>query len=106
MYNERITIQKRTLAIKDGLQVETWAKYYTCWAAFMDLFGREKYESYNAKLENSIKFKVKTCRLIKNILLDTKDYKVIWRKQEFKIVFIDTFGYNSNEYILQVIKVN
>ncbi|WP_315112915.1 phage head closure protein [Clostridium intestinale] len=103
--NERISIKKRVVVIDKGKKNESWVDYYSCWCEVLDLLGKEKYEAYNSKLENSLKFKCRTCNKLKDMLFETKEYKAIWRDKEFNIVFIDTMGNSKKDIVLQVMAV-
>lgn len=104
--NTRIKIEKRTTIYEKGIKKETWEEYYSCWCAVLDLIGKEKYDAYNSKLENSIKFKCRTCKLLKDILFETKEYRVVWKDKVLSIVFVDTMGNSKDEIILQALVVN
>lgn len=97
----RITIEKRAITKVKGMQTENWTEYYSCWSEVLDLFGREKYDAYNAKIENSLKFKCRTCLKLKDINFHTKDYRILWNGTPFNIIFVDTLNNSKTEIILQ-----
>ena len=104
--NTRIKIEKRSEEIVGGRKKEAWNDYYSCWCKVLDLIGKEKYEAYNTKLENSFKFKCRKCMKIKNIIFETKEYRIIWEGRVFDILFIDTMGNSKTDIILQVVAVS
>jgi SPP1 family predicted phage head-tail adaptor len=104
--NTRIKIEKRTVSHITGKRLEVWDEYYACWTEVLDLIGQEKYNAYNSKLENSIKFKCRVCQKLKDILFNTKEYRLNWNEQVFNILFVDTLSNSNTEIILQVQKVS
>jgi len=104
--NKRITIQKRTVIKIKGIQTDVWSNYYSCWCSILDLYGQEKYDAYNSKLENSLKFKCRTCQLLKDMLFKTKEFRIIWNDVNFDLKFIDTMGGSKAEIILQGLVVS
>ena len=97
----RIKIEKRTTTKVKGIPTDTWNDYYSCWCKVLDLYGKEKYDAYNVKLENSLKFKCRTCLLLKAILFHTKEYRITWDNITFNILFVDTMGNSTKDIILQ-----
>lgn len=104
--NHRIIIEKRTIVYEKGIKKETWVKYYACSAELLDLYGQEKYSAFNVKLENSIKFRCRSCKLLKNLIGNTKDYRVTWNNDPYNIIFVDSCNGSKTEIILQVQKVS
>ncbi len=99
--NERISIQKKTITKVKGIPTDQWDNYYSCWCKILDLFGTEKYDAYNVKLENSIKFKCRNCKKLMDIHFNEKEYQIIWNNKEFNIIFVDTLGGSKDWIILQ-----
>lgn len=100
--NTKITIQKRGTPIKEkGILKDVWDPYYNPWCEVLDLYGKEKYDAYNAKLENSLKFKCRECQELKDMLFKTKEFRVTWNDITFEVLFIDTLGNSKTEIILQ-----
>lgn len=97
----RIVIEQRTVTKVKGIQIENWVEYYSCWCEVLDLIGKEKYDAYNSKLENSLKFKCRTCLKLKDINFHTKDFRIIWNSTPFNIIFVDTLNNSKTEIILQ-----
>jgi SPP1 family predicted phage head-tail adaptor len=105
-YNTRIKIEKRTVTYTGGKKTETWVDYYSCWCSVLDLIGQEKYSAYNVNLQNTIKLKCRASKELKEILFNTKDYKVTWDNQVFNIIFVDTMANSKTDIVLQVQKVS
>ncbi|QLY82235.1 phage head closure protein [Clostridium intestinale] len=110
--NSRIKIEVRTYAIVSGKKVyEPWEEYYNTWCEVLDLIGQEKYDAYNSKLENSLKFKCRLCLLLKNLAKDIrlktigKEYRIMFNEMFYNIVFIDTLGNSKTEIMFQAIAV-
>jgi SPP1 family predicted phage head-tail adaptor len=99
--NGRIIIQKRTSTKVKGIPTDTWSDYYSCWCEVLDLIGQEKYDAYNVKLENSLKFKCRTCKLLKDMIFKTKEFRIIWNGITFDVKFIDTLSNSKTDIILQ-----
>lgn len=97
--DKRINIQKRSIVKVKGIPTDKWDDYYSCQCTILDLIGREKYDAINVKLENSIKFKCRTCKKLIDIHFDEKEYQVIWNDKAFNIIFVDTLG-GSNDWII------
>lgn len=103
--NTKIVIQSRNTIIANGKKTTTdWTQYYSTWCSVLDLIGKEKYEAYNAKLENSLKFKVRVCNklkdMYKNIMKkDGIEFRILLYDIPFSIVFLDTLG-NDKQYML------
>jgi len=104
--NNRITIQKRTIDIVKSIKKEIWTDYYSCWAELLDLIGQEKYSAYSVKLENSIKFKCRMCNDLKELIVNTKEYRVMWNDNPYNLIFVDSMNGSKTEMILQVEKVS
>lgn len=97
----KITIQKRTSLKVKGIPTDKWDDYYSCWCKILDLFGKEKYDAYNVKLENTVKFKCRMCQVLKDIHFHEKDFHIVWNDINFNIIFVDTLGNNKDLIILQ-----
>lgn len=107
--NQRIVIQKRTISYVKGIKQEDWHEdkpYYSCWVELLDLYGAEKYSAFNAKLENSIKFKCRSCKLLMDIIGNTKEFRVVWKSVPYSLIFADSCNGSKTDFILQVQKVS
>ncbi|MBK1809141.1 phage head closure protein [Clostridium sp. YIM B02505] len=104
--NTRIKIEKRTAVYGGGKKTETWVDYYSCWCSVLDLIGQEKYSAYNSNLQNTIKLKCRACKELKEILFNTKDYRVVWDNKTLNIIFVDTMANSKTDIVLQMQKVN
>lgn len=103
---ERITIQQRDTDYVDAKKVEIWTDYYSCRAGILSLYGQEKYSAYQSKLENSIKFKVRYCSLLKALIGNTKEFRVLWNGGTYNLLFVDELNGSRTEMILQVNRVS
>lgn len=103
---EKVIIQKRSVVIEKGIKKETWVDYYTNSAEILDLYGAEKYAAYQSKLENSIKFKMRSCPKLIELLGNAKEYRVIWNISNYNIIFADSLNGSKTEFILQIMKVS
>ncbi|WP_251861965.1 phage head closure protein [Clostridium sp. Marseille-Q2269] len=105
--DKRIIIEKRIVEYVKGFKKETWHGHYECWAELLDLFNTEKYAALQVKLENSIKFKCRMCRKLKELIGDDlKEYRLIWNKKIYEIKFVDSMNGSRTEIVLQVLRVN
>lgn len=102
----RISIQKRKVDIVKGVKKEIWLEYYSCSAELLDLYGQEKYSAFSVKLENSIKFKCRYCNLLKYLIGNTKDYRVVWNNEPYDLIFVDSCNGSKTKIILQIKKVS
>jgi len=106
---EKIVVQKRSVTYEKGAKVENWhtdTPFYRCSAELLDLFGQEKYTAYNSKLENSIKFRVRYCNKLRELVGNTKEFRVIWNENMYSLLFVDSCNGSREEMILQVNKVS
>lgn len=98
MLNERIIITKTVETRIDGKPVQNDEDFYSCWTEINDLYGKELYEAINIKLENTIVFKIRWCKLIEQ-LRNKSEYKVKFKDNTYKIFNAD-FGKYYKEYVL------
>ena len=68
-----------------------------CWAEPISLKGAELYNSINAKLTNTIIFKVRYCKKMEE-LWNFKGYHVLFKECKYRIYDID-FAKNDKQYI-------
>lgn len=99
--DKRITINKRTIEKVKGVPTDQWNYYYSCWCKILDLIGTEKYDAYNVKLENSIKFKCRLCNKLKDVQFNEKEFQIVWNGRTFNIIFMDMLGGSKDWIILQ-----
>lgn len=104
--NQKIIIQKRDVTYVKGIKKEDWKEYYSCSAELLDLYGSEKYSAYNAKLENSVKFKCRSCKKLMDIIGYVKEFRVILKETPYGLIFADSLNGSKTEFILQVNKVS
>jgi SPP1 family predicted phage head-tail adaptor len=83
--DSRIQLIKRTDTIVSGRKVEQKEEWYTCWAKVQSLNTREKYESLQIGLENTIVFKVRACKRVEEVRLNLKKYRCSYKGTELRI---------------------
>ncbi|MFR1707645.1 MAG: phage head closure protein [Clostridium sp.] len=98
MNSERINITVTTETRVNGKPIKTDEPFYSCWAEILQLYGNELYQAINIKLENTIIFKVRYCKLLEQ-LQDKKEYKVEFKGNIYKIYYCD-FAKEYKKYIL------
>lgn len=98
MLNERINITKTKETRIDGKPIQKDEEFYSCWAEVNDLYGKELYEAINIKLENTIVFKIRWCKLLEQ-LRSKAEYKVKFKENIYKIYNAD-FGKDYKKYVL------
>lgn len=98
MLNERINITKTKETRIDGKPIQKDEEFYSCWAEVNDLYGKELYEAINIKLENTIVFKIRWCKLLEQLRSKT-EYKVKFKENIYKIYNAD-FGKDYKKYVL------
>ncbi|WP_297520500.1 phage head closure protein [uncultured Clostridium sp.] len=95
----RIEIKKREKEIIDGRSKENLKPYYKCWCELLELFGKELYEAINIKYENTLVFKVRYCKKIKEMRKSNKsDFLVVCDGIEYDIYQID-FKQNKKDWV-------
>ena len=66
-------------------------------AEILDLIGKEQYEAINAKLENTVIFKVRYCVPMEK-LRDKKNFIIKWEDRKYEIYYVDFMAY-KRKYI-------
>lgn len=98
LLNSKITIKKIENNIVNGRREESKeTTFYSCRADVLDLYGKELYEAINLKLENTIIFKIRYCKLIE-ALRKKEDYIVEWNGRKYSIYYVDFMAY-KRKYI-------
>lgn len=92
----KITVQKETRV--NGKPSYIDEKFYSCWAQILSLYGKELYEAINVKYENTIQFKVRYCKKLKE-LLKKELYKVEYDGNTYKLYQPD-FSKYPKKYVL------
>lgn len=98
MNSERINITVTTETRVNGKPIITDVPFYSCWCEVLQLYGNELYQAINIKLENTIIFKVRYCKLLEQ-LQDKKEYKVEFKGNIYKIYYVD-FAKDYKKYVL------
>ena len=89
----RIGIHKISQTVIDGRTKRTLAETpeYSCYAETRDLYGQELYEALNIGLKETVVFRVRSCRWIKTLKPQMRDYRVLYDGYEYDIYAVD-FG--------------
>ncbi len=95
---ERINITTTEEKRVNGKPIKEDIKFYSCWCEIQQLYGTELYQAMNIKLENTIIFKVRYCKLLEQ-LQDKKEYKVKFKGHIYKIYYSD-FAKEYKKYVL------
>ncbi len=93
--NITVAIEKR---VKGKAPTYSDEHFYSCWCGILQLYGTELYQAINIKLENTIIFKVRYCKLLEQ-LQDKKEYKVEYKGHIYKIYYSD-FAKEYKKYVL------
>lgn len=102
---ERVSIKKKVKTKDDdGYKIDTLEDYYSCWAEINNLYGKELYEAYNLKLENTLNIKIKYCNKVKS--LNNKGFILVWKDRKFRILLVDYLKYNKKDVLLKCIEVS
>lgn len=99
MKTGRIKIIRKKTDIIDGRKKETVTEFYKCWCEIQSLGTTEKYTALQTGLENTIAFKVRNCRKIKEIRLNLKEFYAEYDGTEFKIYDASPM-FTDNEHVL------
>lgn len=67
------------------------------WAEPISLKGAELYHSINAQLTNTMIFKVRYCKLMKE-LWEFKGFHIVFNDRKYRIYYVD-FSKNDKKYI-------
>lgn len=102
----RIEIKKISREIIEGRQKETKADFYKCWCEAQDLSTTEKYTALQTELKETISFKVRSCKKVEEIRLNTKDFKVIYKGVEFDIYAVTPMYKDGQKVILKCNRVS
>ena len=94
----RIVINKTVETRVNGKPVKSDELFYSCFCEIQQLYGTELYEALNVKLENTMIFKVRYCKLLEQ-LQDKSEYKVIFNGSTYKIYYSD-FAKDYKKYVL------
>ena len=79
----RVKIIRVTTEIKAGRKEPTTEVFYECWCDVQSLGTNEKYTALQAGLENTIVFKVRNCKRMKEVRKKMKDVGCRFALQHF-----------------------
>lgn len=100
---QRIIFQKYgTVTDSDGFTSQQWKDYYSCWAYANNLSGGEFWEAMVVNAEQTVVFEVRCCDKIK--VLNTKNYRILFKNIPYDITFIDSVQYNKVVKIKAIVK--
>lgn len=103
--NKRITIQKFTITSDDnGFENLKWIDFKTVWSSINNLFGKEYWEAKSIQAENTINFKIRYSKALKD--MDSKNYRIRWNNKNFNIISLDNIKYSNDFIILKGVEVN
>lgn len=95
--SEKINITVITENRVDGKPIKSSEPFYSCWAEILQLYGTELYQAINIKLENTIMFKIRYCKLLEQ-LEDKKEFKVEFKGHTYKLYYAD-FSKEYKKYV-------
>lgn len=91
---QRITFQRYdTRTDSDGFTSQQWKSYYSCWAYVNNLIGGEFWEAMAVNAEQTVVFEIRDCDKVK--ILNTKDYRILFKNVPYDITFIDFVQYSN-----------
>lgn len=94
MKKSRIKIMKTEEKRVNGRPVYQDVVFYECWCEILDLVGAELYQAISIKLENTLVFKIRYCKLLEE-LRDKKNFSIQWKDSKYSIYDVDFMGYNK-----------
>lgn len=81
----RIKIIRKVSSVVDGRRQQEETEFYSCWCEVKSLGTNEKYAALQTGLENTIVFKVRNCKKMKEVRLKMKEFSAEYDGTEFKI---------------------
>lgn len=85
MTTGRVKIIRTTTEVTEGRKKPTTSVFYECWCEVQSLGTNEKYAALQTGLENTIVFKVRNCKKMKEVRLKMKEFSAEYDGIEFKI---------------------
>jgi SPP1 family predicted phage head-tail adaptor len=109
-YNNRIEIQK----INDGIDEEgypilgTPSTILKCWSKCGELSTKLQLEAVNVKLENTVLFTVRYCKVLSDLnTIELKDkLQIEWNGRVYKVYLVDYHNFNKELVTFKAILVN
>jgi SPP1 family predicted phage head-tail adaptor len=81
----RVKIIRVTTEIKEGRKEPTTEVFYECWCDVQSLGTNEKYTALQAGIENTIVFKVRNCKRMKEVRKKMKEFYAEYDGTRFDI---------------------
>ena len=81
----RIQIVRKCSSVVSGRKQTIAENYYSCWCEVQSLGTNEKYTALQHGIERTIAFKVRNCKKVSEIVLDTREFFATYKGTEFKI---------------------
>lgn len=100
--NHKITFEKRVVENVNGFEIEKWIKYRNVWASANGLFGSEYYRAKEVGEQNTVQFEIYYSHSLSN--LNTKDYRIIFRKQIYDIEYLDNVRFENESIKVKAIR--
>lgn len=85
MTTGRVKIIRTTTEVTEGRKKPTTSVFYECWCEVQSLGTNEKYAALQTGLENTIVFKVRNCKKMKEVRLKMKEFSAEYDGTELKI---------------------
>jgi SPP1 family predicted phage head-tail adaptor len=95
----RIKVVRKKTEVVDGRRQQVESVFYECWCEVQSLGTTEKYTALQTGLENTIVFKARNCKKMKEIRKDLKEFYAEYDGQEFKIYDASPM-YTDNTHVL------
>lgn len=97
----RVKIIRKTTEIVNGRKKTTQNDFYSCWCEIQSLGTAEKQTALQHGIENTIVFKVRTCKKVEEIRLNLKEFYAEYRGTEFKIYDASPMFKDERKYLLK-----
>lgn len=81
----RIKIIRKVSSVVDGRRQQEETEFYSCWCEVKSLGTNEKYTALQAGLENTIVFKVRNCKRMKEVRKKMKEFYAEYDGTRFDI---------------------
>jgi SPP1 family predicted phage head-tail adaptor len=81
----RIKVIRKTTDVIEGRRQQVTSVFYECWCDVQSLGTTEKYTALQTGLDNTIVFKVRNCKKMKEVRLNLKEFYAEYDGTEFKI---------------------
>jgi SPP1 family predicted phage head-tail adaptor len=95
----RIKVVRKKTEVVDGRRQQVESVFYECWCEVQSLGTTEKYTALQTGLENTIVFKTRNCKKMKEIRKNLKEFYAEYDGTEFKIYDASPM-YTDNTHVL------